>query len=588
MKEWVLGIIILSLLGVILALRNRFSFSWSDEAFYMAEVHRLYLGDKPLVDDWNPAQFYAVIIFPLYHLYVKWNGSTDGIYLWARNVYLLLSFGCAVIVFYIMRRRMKVGRCLGILAGGMIMLYSRANVGGLSYHNLFLCAYIMANMLLFHIISYKKEGIFNWKCKIYCLIVGALLGMAMITIPYLVLPVVIVYVILILMYKYFKSYFLILLLVGGGIAGTGLAYLMFLFSRLSVYDLMDNVKFLFMEKDHGTRSLFMYLSSFWQLVYSYGKYLLGIILFCIIVNGCCLLFRIKISQCKKEILYLVSGMVFMYNVYCYSSSHMSSYLIFGLFGIVLSMLLVRNNRNDRNYWRDYNLAWFYVSAIVVIVTFSMASATSDPMTEGFVMFSLMTIVLISQINAEWKSRWDWIRKGINLLIIFLMLGMTMYIRIFSVYRDAPLEEMDSMIAEGPARGLITTRLHAQQYSECMEVLHYMNAFEENKAENAFWVTKLAPWMYVGTNLKSGAPSPWRHTIDDPLLTLYYETHDIMKLKYILVLKDEYGEFQVANNVEGTNLTPNENVKDGEIWEEILENYDLVKFKCGNLYIRREV
>ena len=62
----------------------------------------------------------------------------------------------------------------------------------------------------------------------------------------------------------------------------------------------------------------------------------------------------------------------------------------------------------------------------------------------------------------------------------------------------------------------------------------------------------------------------------------------MKLKYILVLKDEYGEFQVANNVEGTNLTPNENVKDGEIWEEILENYDLVKFKCGNLYIRREV
>lgn len=70
-----IGLIALLPMVVLLFVRNRYSFCWSDESFYIALVHRLYLNGKPFIDEWNPAQFYSVLFVPLYYIYANWGGG---------------------------------------------------------------------------------------------------------------------------------------------------------------------------------------------------------------------------------------------------------------------------------------------------------------------------------------------------------------------------------------------------------------------------------------------------------------------------------------------------------------------------------
>lgn len=70
-----IGFISLFSVAVVLAVRNLYSFSWNDEALYLAEIHRLLLGGKPFVDEWHPTQFYAVLFVPFYYTYVKLRGG---------------------------------------------------------------------------------------------------------------------------------------------------------------------------------------------------------------------------------------------------------------------------------------------------------------------------------------------------------------------------------------------------------------------------------------------------------------------------------------------------------------------------------
>lgn len=95
-----IGLIALLPIVVLLFVRNRYSFCWSDESFYIALVHRLYLNGKPFIDEWNPAQFYSVLFVPLYYIYANWGGGTKAsICLQGTFMYYLLF--CRLIMYFI-------------------------------------------------------------------------------------------------------------------------------------------------------------------------------------------------------------------------------------------------------------------------------------------------------------------------------------------------------------------------------------------------------------------------------------------------------------------------------------------------------
>jgi hypothetical protein len=74
----------------LLALWNRFRYAaeLTDEAFSIALPYRFVLGDKPFVDEISSAQTAGIIVLPFVWLFVKLTGGTTGLVLFCRLLHL--------------------------------------------------------------------------------------------------------------------------------------------------------------------------------------------------------------------------------------------------------------------------------------------------------------------------------------------------------------------------------------------------------------------------------------------------------------------------------------------------------------------
>lgn len=585
----ILGSMVLIFLTGILFIRCFYSFSWSDESFYLAEVHRLYLGDRPFVDEWHPTQFYAILLLPLYRLYVSVNGSTEGIYLAARIFNLVLAFFAAEVSYITLRRYFMLENWLGIVGGAMVVLYNMGNVGGLSYHNFFFYCNILAVMLLFIGVSCYRTKTDENKYIIFSCISGGVSGMAIITVPTCALGMGIVYVVLMVgavktktIRKCIPAWFHL-----SGIVLVGIIYLFTILSKVSVVDLWEALPFLFLDESHHQKEFGDVLRNIWWVISFYGKELVVVSILIGIVRLFTAALKRAIGERERVVVYLLIACICMYSIYRRSDSHMSAYVIFSLAGIGLFCLEGSKKIVKEFVQSDANV-FFVIPALITMMSFLLASATIAPAYQGGVYICLMYLVAFSKIKRTFLSSiLKKIVSGATAVCLVVMISMLLYIRIFTVYRDAPLQMIDTVITKGPAKGLWTTKEHVEQYNDCMEIMHYVNS-AENCDDDSILISVLAPWMYVCTEVRNGGISPWRIYLDEPLMKQYYKYHDIENLKYVVVLNKDVGNYVAAGTPEGTDQAPNEN-KEGFIYDYIKENsYMKIGFKSGMLYMIREV
>ena len=96
----------LAAMGAVLAVRALYGFCWSDESFYLTFAQRLWNGQKLILDEWHPVQFYSVLLYPILSLYRALFGTT-GIYLFAREVYVAAALATALFLFFTLCRGCK-------------------------------------------------------------------------------------------------------------------------------------------------------------------------------------------------------------------------------------------------------------------------------------------------------------------------------------------------------------------------------------------------------------------------------------------------------------------------------------------------
>jgi len=76
---------------LVMYLRLYFGVDISDEGFYFAMPYLFALGGQPFVHEWAAHQGAAVVIAPFVKIYISLVGSTDGLILFGRHVYFLVS-----------------------------------------------------------------------------------------------------------------------------------------------------------------------------------------------------------------------------------------------------------------------------------------------------------------------------------------------------------------------------------------------------------------------------------------------------------------------------------------------------------------
>lgn len=108
-------VIVLGFAAVVLvAMTRRLSLGvdLTDDAFATALAYRFALGARPFVDELNSSQTAALIVTPLVWLYVKATHGTAGIVLFMRVCFLVFRLAVGASVFAAIRRRLPFGLAL--------------------------------------------------------------------------------------------------------------------------------------------------------------------------------------------------------------------------------------------------------------------------------------------------------------------------------------------------------------------------------------------------------------------------------------------------------------------------------------------
>ena len=554
--------IVLGIAGLLLLFRCFYSFSWSDESFYLTVAHRFWLGERIIADEWYTTQLSTPLLLPFYTMFQWFTGGNEGVYLYFRLLYWLFSTFTAFFTYFTLK---KYNSSMASLACALLyFFYARANIGGLSYYNVTLTCVLLSVLLIYVQISSKKYV--GWKLYV----TGILLAIAVVNTPFLALPYFIMAGVLIVNRKC-RGYRKELLEVIAGTATAAAFYLGYVLSRVSVDELMLNIPHILNEPEiQSTNPLLVIPLIFLRIAWRY-KWTIGLITISFFYV---LLKKKKQMKLSEKELYgaiVINFLAFLIN----------TWLSWGLIGCIniagmlfLTFLLVILGK-----WKETDrgvLGVFGIAGLSVSTGFSFSSDTGlDAMTIGFVLIGMGAVLLAFRLHC--------FRKIIR-IATWIMVLQTMTLRLLSVYRDAPITELNTLIEEGPAKYLLTTEEHVRQYDDLRAAID-----QYVREDDVVFYSKWCFWSYLCTNNDYGVPSSWRMAFDSPRLEEYYELNPEKIPTCIFVLNPSYGNFE-SSLIQGNEKVdaPNENKMEGYLADYIEEQgYEKIELDCATIFRSKE-
>ena len=108
-----------------------------DESFYFTIPYRIFRGDALLIDEWHLTMFSSFLQYLPLAAFIKVTGSTDGIILFFRLLYVISQTAVAVFVFSRMKR---YGVFTGLCAALLFFVYVPEYVPSTDYYTMSLAA----------------------------------------------------------------------------------------------------------------------------------------------------------------------------------------------------------------------------------------------------------------------------------------------------------------------------------------------------------------------------------------------------------------------------------------------------------------
>ena len=230
------------------------------------------------------------------------------------------------------------------------------------------------------------------------------------------------------------------------------------------------------------------------------------------------------------------------------------------------------------FYKKANLFALNLMTFGILMSLSMAMGSntfSIALSVGLPIYAIGLILQFDKLQITCKA--------INNTFIFLCFVTIFFMflsRITYVYRDEELQKLTVKLEEGVAEGLYTSKEHAEQYYQVIDMIADLE--EKYDKTNTIFFTKILPWGYVSTNFKCGAPTAWRTSLNSLSLKDYYETHENLIPKIVVILKEDIGGYS-------SNQKPNENIFDGWLLEYMgSNNYKYYSYLCADVYVHPKI
>lgn len=535
--------------GCILLLRGLYGFCWSDESFYLTFAQRLWNGQKLILDEWHPVQFYSALTYPILSLYHLFFG-TEGIYLFARAFYLALALAAALLLYGSLSP--KIGPFPAFLCGLMPLLYSRGNIWGLSYYNLFVTLFVLS---LCCFLRGQQPGKYR---SALLVLSGFFLAGSVLCVPYFAL-FVLLGILAGLLYRPTRADFAWLLL---GICLTAAAFLLFFLPK-DIPAVLANLKEILSDPEHESGPLSNVLEALheFSLLFRYESRELSRVLLC---AALVLLGEWLLPKKLGPIPGLLLSLLFAADSCRRYRDMETGFQFFTLALFNLPGMLLCWTR------RQLSVPALLVRICGAAMSLSMALSSNTGAVALTVGLPVYGIGLVWQL-ALLPGKRNAVRVA-GLLLACGVLCISLYSRIHYVFRDGPISQLTVTMDQGPAKGIRTTPEHAEQYNQVLDMLEDLSG--AYASDNSVFFTSLLPWGYLATDFPCGAPTAWRTRINSPRLESYAAAHDAPDI--VVVLHEELGAFP------GTE-TPNQNSFSGWLWE-IMKDYQHLSYPCADVYI----
>ena len=499
-----------------------------DEAFYLATPYRLTFGDALLSEEWHVSQLSAFLLYPLVRFVLLLRGgSTEGIVLLFRYIYVLFQTAAACTLYALYYRR----GLISVAASLFFYLFSPLSLMALSYNSMGLML-AGVSFALMATAAPQSPAMRFFLC-------GILFACAVLCVPYLALGYGL-YSLLCFLFSRFSNQPLpqeVLFSFSGrvwraftcGILLCAGCFFLFVFSRCTLQDIVQNIRYIVTDAEHPLISPVRRLRQFTDiLMWEYPSWFFP----CLALFALCVFDRR--SPARRMLVFIAAVLVITLRLArLYTPLYMNyEFILIPLPFLGLIAYFLAQRRDHRTFFLFYLPGLFFTLCLFWGSNQGMHAIAIGSILPGFASLLLarhyLSEALISQQSAPWLGR-------VALIcfagLLFVQLGEQTAVKLTHAHWEDSIPRMDAAVSAGPLKGLQAQRPHVEAHEAQLRDL----AIFEGEEPGRFLALSNETWPYLAVRMPVGSFSCWPsgavvHTLDR--WDTYFSLHPQMTPRYV--------------------------------------------------------
>ncbi|MBU5461744.1 acyltransferase [Lachnoclostridium sp. MSJ-17] len=527
--------------GVILSIwKLRYGFGGSDEAFYLTVPHRLSLGDALFTDEWHVSQLSGFLLIPFVSLFRLITGSTDGIMIAARVLYLVLHTGAAVLIY----TRLRKYGILSVFGCALYFLYTPYNIMALSYNTMGIELLLVAGVLL-ATADYKK--------KLLPILSGLAFAGAVLCNPYLIVCFFLYGACVGVHYAIKKKEMRFVLksemfslrtflFFTAGAACLAVVFLIFTLTRTGLGDIFANIPEMLKDPEHPSIPFGRKVETYFQSIFDMTPH------FKYVLYGYFAMLAFMIFDRKRRLhraVYLclscaATGISLIMLLPGVTSTTYNHIMLPMLFLGITSYILIENKP------RELFAAVFVTGLIYSFCIHYGSNQMIYCIASVMVVANVASFIFLGRLIKEMRETPDNLTyAAASRILSFILVGIIIAFqggaqitaKTYHVFWDSAPDALTAEIKQGPASGIVTTDANLESYNN---MYTDMVAFQMKEPGNILFMS-FETWPYLAMNdFPYGTFSAWTGNEQGEgtlsRMRTYYEMNPEKTPKYIYIPK----------------------------------------------------
>lgn len=530
-----------------------FGFGGNDEAFYLTVPQRFNMGDALIKDEWHLSQLSGFLLMPFVWLFTTITGSTEGIILAARVLYIIFHATVSIVIY----SRIRKYGYVSVFASVLYLIYTPYDIMAMSYNTMGLDFVTLAGVIM---------GTASYKKKLPLIVSGVAFAAAVLCCPYLA-AAYILYGICVLIHTFIKNketkFILKSELFAGktflffsiGIFALAAVFLVFALTRVSIKEIFNYLPYLMTDPEHPQIALGSRFGMYFKSIYNCHSHF-KIALFSYLVMIVVMIIDRKRKSHRSIYLIVTTAIVIFCYVLLLPQLTYSTYnaIMFPLIFIGITSYILCENKPKP----------LFASLFVPGIIYSFAICFSS--NQYFYVISMVitasniaSYVFLAQLLREMKTTQDnieyavWVKRGSFLFVAFMIfLQSAFQITVKAehcFWESGNTSNLTAQIKNGPAKGIYTNVNNCNTYEQIYSDLQYY----KNKQEDKILFLTSKTWCYLAVDFPYGTLSAWisgeKPSSVERLKTYYRVNYEEIP-KYIYIPKDSEWDFTNIYNDAG--------------------------------------